>query len=196
MKEFNFYLRTIFLSALLFFFIFFLHFLRAGEATLRTLNQSAGGTAFLLIALSLLITPFLRFFKLGIDGRYVKYMGIVGFFFALFHAIYSLVRISDFSDILSWMSENPYAGSTGVLALLLLFFLFLISNKFSKNLFGEGNWKLLLRRGAEISFLLTLFHFTFLRYTEWPLIMFPSFLLLVIALGVIIFRSVHYLKEN
>lgn len=161
-------------AALLVFFGFYL-FIRRGyffdapptADMLYVPNKAIAGAAVTMLALTFLIGPIVRYFdRLDNWLSYRKEIGIVGGFLAVAHVVitYNFLPLKFPQaklNLISW----EFGG--GMIATLLLIFLFIISFKKIIDLFGGKLWWFLQRWGLRLAILFTLIHVYAMKWNGW-----------------------------
>lgn len=157
------YLRAGIVTVLLFTICSLYLFWSEGSFDIGTINSAAGGAAFLLIALIILIGPLTRLYQVFDSWMmYRKELGIFAFFLAFYHSIYSLVY-------LPFVYRASVLPSTiiGILAILVLAFLFMISRHKIISRLNMKTWWKLQYFGIRITGILILLHVILLKWNGW-----------------------------
>lgn len=161
-------------AALLVFFGFYL-FIRRGyffdapptADMLYVPNKAIAGAAVTLLALTFLIGPIVRYFdRLDHWLNYRKEIGIIGGLLAVLHVVitYNFLPLKfpqTKLNLISW----EFGG--GMVATLLLIFLFIISFKKIIDLLGGNRWWFLQRWGLRLVMLFTLIHVYAMKWNGW-----------------------------
>lgn len=143
---------------------------------LRILNQAAAETSIILISLSFAMSSVVYFWDFADHYLlYRKYWGLIGFYFALYHGIYTLYRMIPRAGGISKLFEWPVLGLSGddllafIFALISLFILAVmaaISNVWATKILGGRLWRFLLRAGY-LALLLGGLHSGLKTYENW-----------------------------
>lgn len=143
-------------------------FIRRGDYTLSSANETFAGVAAVLFGIVLLIGLGSRLFSF--PDRYVQYrkeLGIIAFFLALIHGVVSLFflpakfSLSGFLGTLNW----PFVF--GLTALIVLIALFIISNDRTMNAMGRERWWRWQYWGMRLAFILVLLHVFVMKWEGW-----------------------------
>lgn len=135
--------------------------------TLYVFNKVLVGAGTILLALTFLIGPIVRYFdRLDAWLGYRKEIGIVGGFLAISHGIisYFLLPLKFPASKLDFASLTFAAGLVGA---FLLVFLFIISFKKAIDLLSGSRWWFLQRWGLRLVILLTLIHVYIMKWNGW-----------------------------
>ena len=157
--------------------LWYLGFSSGGSNPLRLANQAAAETSIILICLSMAMSGIVYFWDFADHYLlYRKYIGLVGFYFALYHGLYTLNRmILPYNTSLERFFSWPTLGLTGnnllafifaLISLLILVIMAVISNAWATNLLGGQIWRHLLRTGY-IVLLLGGLHSGLKTYEDW-----------------------------
>ncbi len=132
-----------------------------------TLNKSVADVATLLITLSMALSGLGYFFNFA-DRKviYRKYLGMVGFAFALWHLLLSWSALLNLFKVETWSAGRMWPILTGFIALVVFAVMALISNQFSIRLLGSKLWRAILRFGY-IGLLLVVGHVFLLKSARW-----------------------------
>ncbi len=161
--ELKFYAKAIFFAAL----VFFLTYLYLDWQKLpNILNKAVADSATLLISLSMLMSALAYFFNFA-DRLviYRKYIGVVGFFFALYHLFLSRLVLQNLLNNFAWQNWQ-WPILTGLLAFLIFALMAIISNQLAIRLLGAKLWRLILRTGY-LGLILVLLHVFLLKSARW-----------------------------
>lgn len=125
-------------SLAVFLFVLIYNYLRRGFHGIDSINGASAWTGVVLISLSMAISGICYFFNFA-DSKiiYRKYLGLVGFGYALMHAVISF--LSNF--------EFGLAFFFGFAALLIFTMMAAISNQYAVHELGGVRWRRLLRFG-------------------------------------------------
>lgn len=169
------YVIAVLIAASLAVFLSFYLYIRRGYLldappsadTLYVLNKAIAGTGMTLLAFTFLIGPIARYFdKFDTFIGYRKEIGIVGFFFAMFHAIISYFFLpKKFPQEYFDFTALDYAS--GLIGISLLFFLFIISVKKAIDVLTASRWWFLQRWGLRLVILFTLLHVFVMKWPSW-----------------------------
>ena len=162
------YFKIIIFSSFFIIFNSFYNFYRYGYFNFYILNKAFASVGFILLGIVILLGPSSRLFSFS--DPYLKYrkeIGIVSFFLAIFHVIVSLFFLQENFPIVLFLNRPNLAFIFGLLASLLLTFIFFISNKKAINYLGHQNWWKIQYKGVRIAFLLVFFHSIFRKSVDW-----------------------------
>ena len=157
------YLRTIIFSFVSFgFFYAYTSWLGIPNV----LNKSAADVAIFLIGLSMILSGICYFWNV-FDTliKYRKYLGMVGWAFAIAHLLLSWDAFLSLLNVETWQEGAMWPVLTGFLATVIFTIMALISNKFMATFLGQ-NWRPLLRTGY-IAVIFVLAHVVLLRLPRW-----------------------------
>lgn len=135
--------------------------------TLYVFNKVIIGAGTVLLALTFLIGPIVRYFDrfdkwLG----YRKEIGIVGGFLALSHAVMSYFFLPlKFPS--SGLDFDQLTFAAGLVGAILLIFLFIISFKKAIDIIGASRWWFLQRWGLRLVIAATLIHVYAMKWEGW-----------------------------
>jgi len=135
--------------------------------TLYVFNKVLIGAGTILLALTFLIGPIVRYFdRLDAWLGYRKEIGIVGALLAVSHGLisYFLLPLKFPASKLDFTSLTFAAGLIGA---FLLAFLFIISFKKAIDLLGGSRWWFLQRWGLRLVIALTLIHVYVMKWDGW-----------------------------
>ncbi|MDP2691280.1 MAG: ferric reductase-like transmembrane domain-containing protein [bacterium] len=166
-SEFRLWFNTILLSLGIFFFSSLYLFVRRGNYDFFIANKAFATTSLVLIGLSLALSGLCYFWNF-LDSKivYRKHLGLAGFAFAIVHVIVSFFFLSGRFTYPEWFSGHFLSVMFGLLALLVLCFMALISNRWARMELGALLWRRLLRLGYLVLILVAA-HFALLKYGEW-----------------------------
>ncbi|MBI2045417.1 ferric reductase-like transmembrane domain-containing protein [Candidatus Pacearchaeota archaeon] len=163
------------IGAILFFIILYYHYLRRGIINpflpneisfLFLANKAFAISSIFLIGISFLIGPLAKFFDYFKNKiRYRKEIGVMGFLFALVHAIISLFFLGD-NFPKEWFIENQISVIFGVASLAILMLVTCVSNNFSIVKLGYKKW-IFIQRLAYLALILAAVHFIILKFSGW-----------------------------
>lgn len=158
----------------------FYYYLTGDVLSLDMLNKSTATTAVIVMGASLALSGFGYFWDF-LDKKviYRKYLGLVGYFFVVWHALNSLyfyflsgstLRKFDIRnnwEILSFSVSNLTPFFLGLAALLIFTFMALISNKYATKKLGIW-WRKALRLGY-LALVFALIHFGVKNFSLWEI---------------------------
>lgn len=141
--------------------LLFYNWLYWGQFSLRLINGTAALTAVFLIGLSFALSAVCYFWNFA-DKLiiYRKNLGLVGFYFASFHAgyLFTVLPITHYLKL-----SAPFLS--GILAFLIFLMMAVISNRYAVHELGGKNWRRLLRVGY-LAYIFALFHFFLLDHDD------------------------------
>lgn len=140
---------------------------RRGYFDLSIINKSLASTSLILLGIVLLLGPLSRLYN-RFDKwiNYRKEVGILAFFIAAVHVYLSMFPLARRSPFGLYQSR-PLVAYSGLLALLIMFYLFIISFEKIKAKINSAKWWKMQYWGARIAALAVLFHMTVFKYSEW-----------------------------
>jgi DMSO/TMAO reductase YedYZ heme-binding membrane subunit len=143
------------------------YFYTAFHNTPHPLNKAVADASLVLIGLSMLLTSVCYFWDF-LDSKivYRKYLGLVGWAFALVHILLEYSALQRLLSAPNWFAQSLWPVSTGLLAAVIFTVMAAISNRFSAAKLGGKNWKLILRTGY-IALLFVLAHVALLKSRYW-----------------------------
>lgn len=111
---------------------------------------------------------------------YRKYLGLVGFYYILSHALFSFLNyffiptapLPNFDFDFAWIVgglriENTWAFLAGIISLALFAFMAMISNKYSMVELGGVRWRNALRYMGYAAYAIIVIHFGLKRFAGW-----------------------------
>lgn len=135
----------------------------SGEAGMSALNVSLAASTLFLLGIVLLLGPLSRLFnRFDWALKYRKELGIMSFFTGLAHVylvMFPLARNGPWG----LYTSRPLSAYPGLEALIVLFILFAISNRFATRVMGAKLWWQLQYWGARAAFALIAFHMVVLK---------------------------------
>jgi len=142
-------------------------FLRRGYFDFYIANKVFAGVAFLLIAIVLLIGPLTRLYQV-FDGwmMYRKELGVLAFLLALLHSVISLFLLPDHFPF-AYFINNAFTTILGILAVIVLAFLFTISRQKILSRIDHHFWWKMQFWGIRIAGTLIFFHVFLLKWSGW-----------------------------
>lgn len=173
------WLNTISFGGLIFLFVCYYYFFQGDNFSLELINKATASTAIILMGLSFALSG-LGYYWDFLDRKvaYRKYLGLVGYFFVLWHGINSLyfyfLADTDLEKfvlsrdwlVLDYTINNRIPFVLGALSLLIFTIMALISNNYATKKIGGVRWRKLLRVGY-IALLFALIHFTVKNLEIW-----------------------------
>ena len=131
-------------------------------------NKTFADTAMILIGTSFMFSGLGHFFNFNRFFIYRKYIGIMGFFYALMHGITSLFLLPELFPFPEYYlrSNNITAFLFALISLLILLMMAVISNKFAIQKLGGKLWRYLLRTGY-VAYIFAILHFGIKKYNTW-----------------------------
>jgi DMSO/TMAO reductase YedYZ heme-binding membrane subunit len=140
--------RSIFFTGVVFGLLVLYSLLYTGDASALMLSRAVAGTGGILIGLSFLLSSLCYFFDFA-DTKigYRKYLGLIGYFFALAYSCMLLYIEPD--RYLFGFFENFFSADflLGITAMLIFTGMALISNSSMMMKIGPARWRVLLRFG-------------------------------------------------
>lgn len=161
------YAIAVFSGLIIFFGLSFYLFLRRGYFDLYIANKVFAGTSLIILAVVLLIGSLGRLYNLFDPWLvYRKHLGIISFVFAFLHGVVSLFFLpSRFT--LNYFLTNYFTFGLGLVALLILGYLFFISfDKFIGKMDPKKWWAYQVW-GARIAGVMVFFHLVLMKYSGW-----------------------------
>lgn len=135
----------------------------SGEQGLSALNVSLAASTLFLLGFVLLLGPLSRLFnRFDWALKYRKELGIMSFFTGLLH-VYLIMFPLARNGPWGLYSSRPWSAYPGLEALIVLFVLFAVSNRYATLALGAKLWWQLQYWGARIAFALTAFHMVVLK---------------------------------
>jgi DMSO/TMAO reductase YedYZ heme-binding membrane subunit len=131
------------------------------------LNKAAADTSIILMGLSMWLSSLGYFFNV-FDWAivYRKFLGLIGFAFALAHLILSWEPFKALFSAATWQAGHAWPALAGVIALVIFTIMALISNSGAARLLGGKAWRHVLRTGY-IAVLLVMVHVVLLKSPRW-----------------------------
>ncbi|MCH7492815.1 hypothetical protein IID19_04515 [Patescibacteria group bacterium] len=164
----NLWIRTILFSIVIFIIGGLYLYLRRGEFDLHIANKVFAITSLFLIGFSLSLSALCYFWNF-LDTKivYRKHLGVIGFAYALLHALTTFILLREEFPWPDWYSTEIISVLLGLAALIIFSGLAAISNRFSIMELGGRTWRRLLRYGGYTGFILVIIHFGLLKYKGW-----------------------------
>jgi len=175
----KYWLNTLSFGGLVFLFVCYYYFFQGDNFSLEMINKATASTAIILMGLSFALSG-LGYYWDFLDRKvpYRKYLGLVGYFFVLWHGLNSLyfyflantglekfVLHKDWL-VLNFTINNRIPFVLGALSLIIFTLMALISNNYSTKKIGGVRWRKLLRVGY-IALFFALIHFTVKNFEIW-----------------------------
>lgn len=131
------------------------------------LNKSVADTAIILIGWSMLLSSVCYFWNF-LDKLiiYRKYLGLIGFAFAITHIILSYTPLLKLFSVEAWQTSVPWAPLAGLIATIIFTVMALISNTYMAAKLGGRRWKFILRTGY-VAVVLIAIHVVVLKSGRW-----------------------------
>lgn len=163
-SELKLYINTIFFAAVVYILTYF--YISFTPARLP-LNNAVANTAVFLMGFSMVLSSICYFWNF-LDKLiiYRKYLGLVGFAFAVTHVLLYIPVFMALFSVEAWQNDFILVPLTGLVALLIFTVMAVISNKFMAGKIGGKLWKNILRTGY-IAFIFVLLHLIFLDTSKW-----------------------------
>lgn len=173
------------------------------------LNKSVADTAAFLVGFSMILSGMAYFFNF-LDKKviYRKYIGLMGFAFAMIHLVLSFTAFQNLLKIETWQNLAMWPMLAGLLALIIFTIMALVSNQLAIRFLGAKLWRGILRFGyvglffvlAHVFLLKSARWFTWLEggMQGWPSLslMVSVFSVLVILLRVALWLSLKRRRSN
>lgn len=143
-------------------------FFRRGYYDLYIANKVFAGVAAILLGIVLLIGPLSRFFS--VFDRFVQYrkeLGIVAFFLAIAHGIFSFFFLPKHFPTERFFTSGLWPFIFGLSATVFLIGLLAISTERSMRALGGRLWWPLQYWGIRIAFLFTALHVFIMKWNGW-----------------------------
>lgn len=131
------------------------------------LNKSVADTAIILMGASMILSSICYFFN-ALDKMiiYRKYLGLVGFAYAVAHLILSWNAFMSLFKIATWQTDRVWPVFAGLLATIIFTVMALISNTYAAGKLGGRRWKFILRTGY-LAVIFVAVHVGLLRLPRW-----------------------------
>ncbi len=167
-KEFQLWRNSFIFSIFVYIVLSLYVYLNWNNYNLYISNKTFADTAMVLIGASFMFSGLGHFFSFNRFFVYRKYLGIMGFFYALIHSITSLFLLPKLFPfpIYYLRSNNLVAFLFALFSLLILLMMAMISNKFAIHKLGGQLWRNLLRTGY-IAYIFAIFHFGIKKFSVW-----------------------------
>ena len=142
-------------------------FFQRGQFNANMINNSIANASMILIGLSFALSGLCYFWDF-VDSKiiYRKYLGLIGFAFALAHIFLAFFIFSEKFPYPQWYLSNIWSVITALIAILIFTMMAFISNKYAIHELGGLNWRRLLRVGY-IAYVFVIIHITLLSYPWW-----------------------------
>lgn len=133
----------------------------------NALNKSVADTAAFLVGLSMILSGMAYFFNF-LDRKviYRKYLGLMGFAFAMIHLMLSFSAFQNLLKVETWQNLTMWPMLAGLLALIIFTLMALISNQLATRLLGAKFWRAILRFGY-VGIFFILMHVFLLKSARW-----------------------------
>ncbi|MFZ5845165.1 MAG: ferric reductase-like transmembrane domain-containing protein [Patescibacteria group bacterium] len=143
-------------------------YLRRGYYNLYIANKAFGSAGLIVIGIVLLIGPLSRLYERFDPWLiYRKELGIVGFAFALLHALVSFFFLPDRFPLAGYFGWGFTPFLLGLSSLLLLIALFILSFEGVSRQIEKEAWWRWQYRGVRIAALLLFLHLVIMKYPGW-----------------------------
>lgn len=177
-------------------------FARRGNYDLFIANKVFATTSLVLIGLSFALSGLCYFWDF-VDTKiiYRKFLGLVGFAFAIVHIVVTLNFLPHKFAYPDWFIVHKTSVIFAILALFIFTGMAAISNRFTAIELGNKRWRITLRIGY-LAFIFIIIHFTLLKYQGWikwfatrePWLPPLSLLEIIFAIAVIILRIALFIS--
>ncbi len=177
--ETKFWIKTFFFTIALFTILSAYMFLTHGDYDLYLANKVFAYLSMILVGLSLSLSGICYFWNFA-DTRFIyrKYLGVIGFFTTLSHGAISLFLLPDFFPFPAYYfyKSNVFSFFAGIIALILLFAMTLVSNKYAMQKMGGKLWRRFMSIGY-LAYALIIIHLGIYKFDEWKnwIVSFNSF---------------------
>lgn len=161
------------------------------------LNKSVADAAIILMGFSMWLSSLCYFWD-ALDWAiiYRKYLGLIGFAFAIAHLVLSWQPFMALFTASTWEQDRAWPAFAGTVALVIFAIMALISNSFAAKRLGGKVWRYILRTGY-IAVLFVLAHVVLLRWARWvtwfqegmPTPPSPSLIVSVFMVVVVVMRA-------
>jgi DMSO/TMAO reductase YedYZ heme-binding membrane subunit len=173
------WLNTFSFGGLVFLFVCYYYFFQGDNFSLQLINKATASTAIILMGLSFALSGLGYYWDFA-DRKlpYRKYLGLVGYFFVLWHGLNSLyyyflanTGLEKFILHKDWIFFNFTINNRipfilGAASLVIFTLMALISNNYATKKLGGVRWRKLLRVGY-IALLFAFVHFTVKNLEIW-----------------------------
>ncbi len=131
------------------------------------LNKAVADASVILIGSSMLLTGLCYFWDF-MDTKiiYRKYLGLIGFAFAVVHMLLSLSAFKKLIDPVAWQSGAVLPVIEASVAMAIFTIMALISNAYAATELGGVAWRKILRTGY-IALIFVLMHVVLLKMDRW-----------------------------
>lgn len=166
--EFQQYVTVFVMAAPFYVVLSFYIFFRRGYYNLYIANKALAGVAAILLGIVLLIGAGSRLFSF--PDRYVQYrkeLGIIAFFFALFHSVVSLFFLPSKFSLEKYFATFNWPFVFGLVAIVILIMIFAISNNRAMTAMGRARWWRLQYWGVRVVFTLVILHVFLMKWKGW-----------------------------
>lgn len=162
--ELKFYFKSLIFSL----FIFVLSYAYISWQNIpNALNKSVADTAAFLVGFSMILSGMAYFFNF-LDKKviYRKYIGLMGFTFAILHFVLSFSAFQNLLKIETWHNLTMWPMLAGFLALIIFTLMALASNQLAIRFLGAKLWRGVLRFGY-VGIFFVLVHVFLLKSARW-----------------------------
>lgn len=162
--ELKFYLQSLVFSL----FIFALSYVYISWQSIPSaLNKSVADTAAFLVGSSMIMSGMAYFFNF-LDRKviYRKYIGLMGFAFAMVHLMLSFSAFQNLLKVETWQNLTMWPMLAGLLALIIFTLMALVSNQLAIRFLGAKLWRGILRFGY-VGIFFVLVHVFLLKSARW-----------------------------
>ena len=163
----NKYIKATIIALIIFLFLSFYLFLRRGYFDLYIANKVFAGTSLIVLASVLLIGSLGRLYNFFDSWLiYRKHLGIISFILAFLHSITSLFFLPN-RFTLNYFLTNYFTFGLGLVALVILGYLFIISFEKFIDKMDPKKWWAYQVWGSRIAGILVFFHLVLMKYPGW-----------------------------
>ena len=158
-----------FFFAVIIFVIFSVYlFNRRGFYDLYIINKVFAGVAVFQLGIMLLMGSLCRMFD--VCDRFLRFrkeFGIIALFFAVLHSISSLFFLKSYFSIEKYLTTGKIPFMFGLTGIVILIFIFLVSNKKLMNMIGFKRWWAIQYWGVRLAFLAVALHVSIMKIPGW-----------------------------
>ena len=131
------------------------------------LNKSVADTSIILMGFSMLLSSICYFWNF-LDNKiiYRKYLGLIGFAFAITHVVLSYSALLNLFNPETWQKGAMWPAFTAAIATGIFTIMALISNQYAARELGGRVWRGILRTGY-IAMILVWLHVVLLKSGRW-----------------------------
>ncbi len=161
--------NTIVFSIVLTVFAAVYYYFYRGTFSVSIANRTIGDVAVILIGLSFILSSICYFFNFA--DHYISYrkqLGVVGFAYAVIHALVIIFYLEPiFTNFAEYLEQPAFLSYSLALAALIMYAgMIVISTQTMIHKIGGKLWRELLRAGY-IAFVLSIIHYVLLSYPFW-----------------------------